>query len=644
MRCRSAGQAGHEPPDSEKHNFLLDQCANFGMLDELYCQLVAYVQLSPDGMGPMGQGLSWSKKQQTAILQTEMKATFGSFQTYLQDTLLPKLRLNGKKDETINQDHKARVVEAEFYSALQGVLVEQMQNDSRVQSAVSAVCGLQQYEQLSQDQLLEVSEHIVTTVFGMLALPMESLGVQKRSKRPAVKSLQLPVLGSPHPPNSPLQLPDRLALASRCSTEDIYNTPRISSHRGSVPRPMMNDHNNVSMPNTARAHPSVQKLLQEVQMDPPASPNTLAGRRQLMASQGSVVEDGVEFTELSPQKRNKLQQQLSSINFDVSSTLTQAELCDVVKFCFHSLGVASWYELSAAAVHSLVTDAAAVHCQQDMRSPPPPGCSSWALTVRWCHMLYWLLKVGGAARFLTYFDVFALLIAITQVGTHQRCCWMSSGAHCNSNEQARLRMRLSTLLSTLHHYVGAAGGVFGSLSPTEIASMKRKLTNCFEACKQLCLGQPMALSSEQQQQLASGMAKIPASSNIAHNRALQRSSSRFRSTLMRLLFHASAVGAVGMEQAIGMQTVQWTLAVAHVSKQELAVYAQRYLQQSTTLFRGLKGLGLSSVAPLLTNMEQLNQHYATQAHLQGQKKQKIRRHKKNHHSNEFALPPLVKAK
>lgn len=78
------------------------------MLDELYCQLVAYVQLSPDGMGPMSQGLSWSKKQQTAILQTEMKATFGSFQSYLQDTLLPKLRLNGKKDETINQDHKAR--------------------------------------------------------------------------------------------------------------------------------------------------------------------------------------------------------------------------------------------------------------------------------------------------------------------------------------------------------------------------------------------------------------------------------------------------------------------------------------------------------------------------------------------------------
>lgn len=640
MRCRSAGQAGHEPPDSEKHNFLLDQCANFGMLDELYCQLVAYVQLSPDGMGPMSQGLSWSKKQQTAILQTEMKATFGSFQSYLQDTLLPKLRLNGKKDETINQDHKARVVEAEFYSALQGVLVEQMQNDSRVRSAVSAVCGLQQYEQLSPDQLLEVSEHIVTQVFGMLALPMESLGVQKRSKRSAVKSLRLPALGSPHPPSSPLQLPDRLTLASRCSTEDIYNTPRISSHRGSVPRTTLTEHNNVSMPNSARAHPPVQQLL-SAQTDPPASPSTLAGRRQLMASQGSVVEDGVEFTELSPQKRNKLQQQLSSISFDVS-TLAQAELCDVVKFCFHSLGVASWYELSAAAVHALVTDAAAVHYQQDMRNPPPSGCSSWALTVRWCHMLYWMLKVGGAARFLTYFDVFALLVAITQVGTHQRCCWLSSGARCNSNGQARLRMRLSTLLSTLHHYVGAAGGVFSSLTATEIASMKRKLTNCFEACKQLCLGKPLTLSPEQQQQLAS--VKIPASCNIAHNRALQRSSSRFRSTLMRLLFHASAVGAVGMEQDIGMQTVQWTLAVAQVPTEELTVYAQRYLQQSTTLFRGLEGLGLSNVAPLLTNMELLAQHYAKQAHLQGQKKQKIRRHKNDNHSNQFALPPLVKAK
>jgi len=642
MRCRSAGQAGHEVPDSEKHNFLLDQCANFGLLDELYCQLVAYVQLSPDGMGPMAQGLSWSKKQQTAILQTEMKATFGSFQSYLQDTLLPKLRLNGKKDETINQDHKARVVEAEFYQALQGTLVEQMQSDSRVQAAVAAVCGLQQYQTLSLEQLLGVSEHIVTQVFGMLAMPMESLGVQKHSKLPSVKSLQLPALGSPHPPSSPLHLPDRLAGASRCSTEDIYNTPRISSHRGSVPRSMMNDDHTASMPNSARAHPTVQRLL-PTEMDPPASPNTLAGRRQLMASQGSVVEDGVEFTELSQQKRTKLQQQLSSLNFDVS-TLPRTELCDVVKFCFHSLGVASWYELSAAAVHSLVTEAASVHYAQDMRGPPPPGCSSWALTVHWCHMVYWMLKVGGVARFLTYFDVFALLTAITQVGTHQRCCWLSAGAHSNSNDQARLRMRLSTQLSTLHHYVGAAGGVFNSLTPTEIASMKRKLTNCFEACKQLCLGQPMTLTSEQQQQLAMGMAKIPSSSNIAHNRALQRSSSRFRSTLMRLLFHASAVGSVGLEQSIGMQTVQWTLAVAQVSKEELAVYAQRYLQQSTTLFRGLKGLGLSNVAPLLTNMELLGQHYATQARLQGHKKHKIRRNKKNHHSNQFALPPLVKSK
>jgi len=324
MRCRSAGQAGREPPEAEKHSFLLDQCANFGLLDNLYCQLVSYVQLSPEGIGPTGQGLSWSKKQQSAILQTELKATFGSFQSYLQDALLPKLRLNEKKDETINQDHKARVVEAEFYSALQGVLVEQMQNDSRVRSAVAAVCGLQQYEQLSHPQLLAVSEHVVAEVFGMLALPMEPLGVHKPSKRPSAKDLQLPLLGSPHPPSSPLpnrlalaSRSSRLALASRCSTEDIYNTPRISSHRESAPQMMMNVDNYASMPNSARAHPSVPRLF-PVQADPPASRNTLAGRRQLMASQGSVVEDGVEFTELSQQKRNKLQQQLSSINFDVA--------------------------------------------------------------------------------------------------------------------------------------------------------------------------------------------------------------------------------------------------------------------------------------------------------------------------------------
>ena len=57
---------------------------------------------------------------------------------------------------------KARVVEAEFYSALQGVLVEQMQNDSRVRSAVAAVCGLQQYEQLSHPQLLAGCHHYAT--------------------------------------------------------------------------------------------------------------------------------------------------------------------------------------------------------------------------------------------------------------------------------------------------------------------------------------------------------------------------------------------------------------------------------------------------------------------------------------------------
>jgi len=639
MRCQSAGQVGREQPAVERHSHLLDQCANFGLLDNLYTQLVLYTQLSPsDTMC----GRSWSKKQQATILHGELRATFTSLQQYLQDALLPKLRMNEKKEETISQDHKARVVESEFYTALQGVLIEQMLNDSRVRAAVTAVCGLQQYEQLNEQQFLNVCEHVVAEVLGMFGRPMEPLGLRKQTHHPpdpsaASSSLHLPSLGAPHPPSSPL--PDRLGAMSRCSTEDIYNTPRINSHRGAAPNPRQTRRAELTtQPNSARTPPAPR-----MPCEPPLSANTLAGRRQLMASQGSVVEDGLEFTELSSDRRECLTKLLASTTFDVT-TLSETELCDVVKFCFHNLGVCSWYELSAAAVHSLVAEAASVHRQQDLNNPPPAGCSSWAHTVHWCHMLYHMLKVGGAARFLTYFDVFALLVAITQVGTLQRCCWLSGGLGSQAaNGQARLRMKLSTLLTTLHHYVQGAVGVFASLTSTEISSMKRKLTNCFEACKRLCQGEPVHLSAEQQQQMATGMAKVPSNSNIAHDRALQRSSSRFRSTLMRLLFHGSAVAVGGVEQELALKAMDWRLEVAAVSKEQWPTYALQHMQQSSALFSGLRALGLSGVSPMLSNMQKLGALYSAKVRngKQGHNvKQRARKHKKKA-ANELVLPPLV---
>ena len=198
--------------------------------------------------------------------------------------------------------------------------------------------------------------------------------------------------------------------------------------------------------------------------------------RELMVSQGSVVSE-LEFTELKPETQQQLGKQLQSLEFDVTQ-LEFGEQCDVVKFCFHRLGVCSWYELSAVLLHSFVAEAAAMHRRQDALHPVgQQGASSWGTTVQWCHLLYWILKVGGAARFLTYFDVFAMLVAVVQVGTHQSSCWVLGERGGNSG--ARLRMRLSTLLKKVNEYIEKRGGIFQSLTGSEISAMKRKLANCF---------------------------------------------------------------------------------------------------------------------------------------------------------------------
>lgn len=605
MRCRSAGEASPVSPrgsflDAERHTMLLERCASFGLVEQIYTQILSYCALSQSAAG---RATSWSQRQETNILFSDMKSSFQALADFLEDALLTVLRTSETKLETMEADHRSRVVELEFYKLLQDVLFEQLLEEGLIREMIHT----KRFELVSEEHVEAMANQIITQVFRKFAVQLPSLGSKRSAGSQNVPSLPLLNMNNSSA-NQPEAL-DRLNMASRCSIDDIYTTPRTSryadkpltsreSHHRPQPREIRGGRAIQGMTSGAvtERHDAMGETSELVMR------TSLARRRELMVSQGSVVSE-LEFTELTPEQQSNLSQKLSTLSFDVA-TLSFPAQCDVVKFCFHQAGVASWYELSALPLHSFIAEAAAMHRKNDVMHGRD-GPSSWSGTVRWCHLLHWMLK-AGASRFLTYFDVFAMLVAIIQVGTHMDIASTNWGKSSTTNQQVRSRLSISTLLAKVNSFLDMGGGIFTALTGCEVHAMKKKLATCFESSKSL-YSPPTHPTDVELARIKSFILSMPAGSNVAHNRILQKRSSKSRPVLIQLLFHATSVGTLGMDvETIALPNLQLLLQHSQVPLFQRPRRALHHLVNVVSvLLDHIQSLGVASIGPLLANVNML---------------------------------------
>lgn len=139
--------------------------------------------------------------------------------------------------------------------------------------------------------------------------------------------------------------------------------------------------------------------------------------------------------------------------------------------------------------------------------------------------------------------------------------------------------------------------------------MKKKLATCFESSKSLFTA-PTHPTESEQQRIKNFIHSMPVGSNVAHNRTLQRRSSKSRPLLIQLLFHATSVATLAMDvETIAAPTLLHLLQQSGVPAWKRPQRALHHLSKVVAvLLECIQSLGVAAVQPLLANLNLLKTH------------------------------------